>query len=107
MKSIQFRQGDVYIKKIDSLPKKLKSKSTDKHRVVLAYGEVTGHAHAFYTSEKVQLSTDIEETKTYLKVLEDAELKHEEHATIVVPIGDYEVIQQSEYQMGEIRRVAD
>ncbi len=104
-----FRQGDVYIKKVDSLPKDLKLKALDNNRVVLAYGEVTGHAHAIYTPEKVQLftSNDINETKQFLNVLEDAEIKHEEHSTISLPVGTYEVRIQNEYSMGEMRRTLD
>lgn len=105
--NLMFRQGDVLIQQVDSLPKELKDKKVDNGRVVLAYGEVTGHAHAISEIEKVEFSTDIQETRTFLKVKEEAELTHEEHTTIRLPVGDYEVIQQSEYTMQEIRRVAD
>ena len=104
----QFRQGDVFIRQIEVLPTNLKPKQTDANRTVLAYGEVTGHAHAFYTNT-VSLfeSNDINETKAYLKVNAVSELKHEEHSTITLVPGNYEVIQQQEYVMGEIKRVAD
>lgn len=41
------RQGDVYIQPIDAIPTGAKVAELDRGRVVLAYGEVTGHSHAF------------------------------------------------------------
>jgi len=91
----------------NKIPTELKPKVTDKHRVVLAYGEVTGHAHAFYNPELVELSTDIEETKTFLTVKAPSDLQHEEHTTHRIEEGQGEVIIQAQYQMGEVRRAAD
>jgi hypothetical protein len=39
------RQGDVLLIPIDALPKNATLKAREKAFVVLAYGEVTGHAH--------------------------------------------------------------
>jgi hypothetical protein len=41
----QYRQGDVLLIKIDGIPKQA-SAEKNPDRIVLAYGEVTGHAHA-------------------------------------------------------------
>lgn len=90
-----------------NVPKELKLKVTDKHRTVLAYGEVTGHAHAFYGNDTTELSTDIEETRTFLKIKATDALTHEEHAPHTFEPGMGEVIVQREYTMGNIRRVAD
>lgn len=45
---MQFRQGDVFLELIEdaSSVEVGKRLARDKGRVVLAYGEVTGHAHA-------------------------------------------------------------
>lgn len=43
----QYRQGDVIIERVSALPKGLQVVPRDGGRVILAYGEVTGHAHAF------------------------------------------------------------
>lgn len=71
----QARQGDVHIYEIDAIPSDAKPIKGDKggRRIVLAYGEVTGHAHAFIpTSGKTQL---FEDTKgRYLNVGDDAQV---------------------------------
>lgn len=41
------RQGDVLLTKVDRLPDGCRPADLDHGRVVLAYGETTGHAHAF------------------------------------------------------------
>lgn len=44
-----YRQGDVLIERVASIPKtKTTPIARDNGRVVLAYGEVTGHAHALH-----------------------------------------------------------
>jgi phytoene dehydrogenase-like protein len=80
-------------------------KARDHGRVVLAYGEVTGHAHAIEDA----LAELFEEAggRLYLRADADVALQHEEHATITVPRGVYEVVHQVEYTPQEIRRVAD
>ena len=42
----QYRQGDVLLIPTDAIPEKAKRVTRDAGRIVLAYGEVTGHAHA-------------------------------------------------------------
>src|SRR3990167_910501 len=50
------RQGDVYLAVVDELPKGATKVVLPKGRIVLAYGEVTGHAHAIYEDiEQVQI----------------------------------------------------
>jgi len=73
---------------------------------VLAYGEVTGHAHRI-ASGSVEFFKW--QAKTYLRVLKEAELRHEEHKTIILPPGDYEYGNTSEYDydLEESKRVAD
>lgn len=44
---IHYRQGDVLIERVDSFPANLTKVARDGDRVILAYGEVTGHAHFF------------------------------------------------------------
>ena len=88
-----FRQGDVLLQRIDRLPENALPVKWDD-RVVLAYGEVTGHAHAISTqyAKMYMLKGD-----RLLEVKPGAVLVHEEHATITLPEGFYKVIQQREY----------
>jgi hypothetical protein len=88
-----YRQGDVLLKKIDRLPAEIQEVQWDD-RIVLAYGEVTGHAHAISTKFATMFTLDGER---FLDVKPGALLVHEEHATIKLPEGFYKVIQQREY----------
>jgi len=101
---IQYRQGDVLIERTEA-PTAGNVVPRDASRVILAYGEVTGHAHALM-EPGVRLRKS--ETVTTLEVEEAmALLKHDEHATIEIPNGTYRVIQQREYTPAAIRNVAD
>ena len=103
---MQYRQGDVFIERTKD---KVTGKPVPRDaqgRVVLAYGEVTGHAHAIYGAQVLMFRDDAL-ARTFLTVKEKAELVHEEHDTIVIEPGDYEIIHQREYRPEEIRRVAD
>lgn len=102
------RQGDVLLVPVDTVPKGKKVKK-DNGRVILAYGEVTGHAHAFESD----VATLVDHTRTadgreFITVKEaEVPLTHEEHSTVVVGPGGYEVRRQVEYSPEEIRKVAD
>lgn len=74
----------------------------EQDRTVLAYGEVTGHAHAFYGEGVAELDGN---TLTINK--EGAELKHEEHTKHTFYPGTGEVVIQREYRMGSLKRVID
>ena len=77
-------------------------------RVVLAHGEVTGHAHAI-RDRRATMFRDPAQTAMFLRVSGDGPvaLEHEEHDTIHIPPGDYEVVRQREYTAEAIRAVAD
>lgn len=81
MKKNFFRQGDVGLQLVASLPvKAVEVKPTEPHRIVLAYGEVTGHAHALHEVTKVREFSY--EAERFIQVMETTSLKHEEHAPI-------------------------
>lgn len=105
---MHFRQGDVLIERVGSLPAKLTKIAREGGRVILAHGEVTGHAHAI-TDEHVDLfSSAADAGVTFLEVREAvAALKHDEHSTIALPPGNYRVTRQREYTPEAIRNVAD
>jgi hypothetical protein len=105
---IHYRQGDVLIERIDALPSNRKSVKREKGRIVLAHGEVTGHAHTIESPDAYLYETADQAGVTFLEVKEAmAELTHQEHATIELPTGTYRVTRQREYTPTEIRSVAD
>lgn len=121
-----FRQGDVLLIEVQSIPKRAKD-ITPKDRIVLAYGEVTGHAHAVYPEvmekplsvmDKVMGKEPVKEAglkaklwdagaERFLQVVEKTALKHEEHSAIELPAGNYKVVRQREYDPQRERMVAD
>lgn len=113
------RQGDVLIVRVDGDPATGKPVPRDGGRVVLAYGEATGHAHAILDrgatlhelpEDKGQAGNDAwARAARILRVTGKAgvELRHEEHATVHLPPGNYRVTRQREYSPGELRLVAD
>jgi hypothetical protein len=119
-----FRQGDVLLVGIPpAKAKQLKGGKDirEKGRAILAHGEATGHAHVVLSGKETgrgKGSVDWVERPTgdgewaeavgLLRVKgRAAELRHDEHATIVLPRGTYRVVRQREYAPDEIRRVAD
>ncbi len=94
-----YRQGDVLIIAASDVPPELKTVPRDAGRIVLAYGEVTGHAHAIRDRHAELLAaTDDDITDLFLRIVRGAAtLIHEEHDTITLPPGDYVVRRQREY----------
>lgn len=105
MKRIFYRQGDVGIERVANLPTQAAEIAPKDGRIVLAYGEVTGHAHAFAEITKVREFSFAAER--FIQVMEAATLRHEEHAPITLPPGIYKIHQQREYRPEAIRNVAD
>ena len=101
------RQGDVFLIPVDALPSGLEDCTPKESRVVLMEGEATGHAHAFYDQPVRVYKPKGSARPTYLRVVETALLRHEEHETAKVLPGIYKIPQQVTYTPEEIRRVAD
>jgi hypothetical protein len=82
--------------------------SSDGDRVILALGELTGHAHAFAIHE-ARLFRDEPSGRSFAAIAEGgAALHHEEHDLIHVPQGHYELRRQREYTpQRQSRYVAD
>lgn len=108
-----FRQGDVLIQRVgdddflnhndkDEIKPEVRAGRTE---VVLAHGEVTGHAHAIpaHAARLFAIGVGV----ALLKVREATELRHEEHSPIPLEPGSYRVIRQREYQPDRTQFVAD
>jgi hypothetical protein len=105
VKRQMLRQGDVLLKPVRSIPKNATAVPRDRGRVILAYGEATGHAHEVADHDAAELLT-VDDVR-YLRVDRVSALVHQEHSTLELAVGGYEVIQQREYTPTEIRNVAD
>ncbi len=103
----EYRQGDILLCRVDRIPPGAKRVPRDGNRVIVAEGELTGHAHAFAAKE-VRLFRDKASQRSFLLVGEGgAPLRHEEHGSILVPEGQYELRRQREYAPAASRRVRD
>jgi hypothetical protein len=103
-----YRQGDVLIVPVTSIPDERVDVERENGRIVLAHGEVTGHAHIIKATSAA-LFRDPKLTAVFMTVSGNVPvaLEHEEHETIMIPPGDYQIIRQREYSPQEIRSVAD
>jgi len=134
---IKYQQGDVLIRKLEEPIKEQtedyngnKQSALDKSdrwnqasRTVIAEGEVTGHAHAFNTTNNPGVDitlfhkinswgrkTGSGDTPGVMRIEGgDAVLTHEEHNAITIPSGEYEITQVREfdYMRREVRTVVD
>jgi hypothetical protein len=99
-----YRQGDVSIMAVNQIPKQARKV---RGELVLARGEVTGHAHKIVEGQAFlfRVATGL----LYLRVLSEfAKLYHEEHEDIILPKGEYEIRRQREFdplagRRGEVR----
>jgi hypothetical protein len=88
------RQGDVLLVAVAAIPQAARAERR-VGRIVLAEGEATGHAHAIH---EAGVRTFWHEGQRYLLTRSQAQLVHEEHATIDVPAGAWRIVQQREYE---------
>lgn len=104
----QYRQGDVILIEVDRVPPGAKLVKRSPRGLVLAEGEVTGHAHVI-TDDNAELVTTAEAAELYLLVhgTNLVALTHDEHDTLRVEPGEYEVRRQREYSPQETRQVED
>ena len=113
---LKYRQGDVGIQVIDSLPEGIEFKPA--RNAVLAEGEVTGHFHVLTcdgistmggASDGTEFPLEVAEKDgtMYLRISAPLPLKHAEHATITIEPGTYKVQRQREYTPEAPRQVAD
>ena len=109
----QFRQGDIFFEEINEIPEKAEVKEDG----IIAYGEVTGHAHHLRTSTKAALK--VVGAMMYIEALKNAHVDHIDtlgrhekgdlslHDTILLPSGKYRVVRQQEYTPISWQQVAD
>lgn len=118
------RQGDVAFFALDDDESAQATTGADiprdgKGRIVLAEGELTGHAHVVWSraAQHRELTQEARErfaahaaaVITLLSVAKRARAlaEHEEHGMIPLPAGDILVVRQCEYSPAAIRPVRD
>jgi hypothetical protein len=105
-----YRQGDVLVVPIaeSELPTDVIPAPRDRSgRLVLAYGEATGHAHVASGEGLRLLCRPEDQQALFLHVRSQGRVTHEEHGAIGLPAGYYRVVRQREYLPGSIRPVLD
>lgn len=101
----QVRQGDVLFVPIDRIPEGAK---LEKGRKTVAHGEATGHHHdvvARDTKSKAEIYSL--EDALFVGVEGDVVVTHQEHSTLPVEEGLYEIRIHREYTPEKIRNVLD
>lgn len=118
MTNKHYRQGDVLIEQIESIPTSARKQKRAKV-VILAHGEITGHHHALELDDPAdwwkgeqEIAPTLEKPNTlagelFLALPKGGVVTHPEHGTIKLPEGKYRVTRQREYSPEEIRNVAD
>jgi len=102
---MQYRQGDVLVSRIETIPTTAVQQQI-KGSVVLADGELTGHAHRIKKHTN-RIKHYLDGEVAYLEVGAPTLVEHEEHGPITLEPGCYEVRRQIEVWMDEVRQVAD
>ena len=99
------RQGDVLLVPVARLPEAAIEQKLAAP-LVLAYGEVTGHAHQIKEHAKIRCWSAGAER--FIRAIETTALTHEEHSPVLLEKGvTYKQIIQVEEKGPEVRRVAD
>lgn len=97
----QVRQGDIFLMAVNVDPPK---DAIAKTEVVLATGELTGHAHRALATEILEWSVD---GQRYIRVIgsEAGALVHQDHdpvpAPVIAPEQTYRIIPQRETNLSE------
>jgi hypothetical protein len=102
--TVTVRQGDILFIRRDRVP----AKSSRVADGVIARGTATGHTHALRESPKVRLVRDSNGTM-FVVVARGSEgsIDHQEHATVTLSHGTWEIRRQSEETPEGLRRVED
>ena len=105
-KRLPVRQGDVLLVPVNKLP--AGAQLVAKGRVVVEYGEATGHHHAVLEGELynvVDAATRV--VQQYVNAPHVTGMEHEEHGTVTLLAGVWQRWYQVEDNGEEERRVAD
>lgn len=108
-------QGDLLIRRIESIPKDAKQIDATEGLFIVAHSE-TGHNHVIKAEPNVSLYTTGDPMISYLQVIESVDavetiLEHlrsfYKHESIAISPGNYEIRRQREHTPEGWRRVED
>lgn len=108
----QARQGDVLVQQVRKRARRGRAVG-ERGRLILAYGERTGHAHEVIAAAQdggggvaAQMFEESDGAR-YLFVARACVLTHDEHGPIALAPGAYSVTIQREYEPDGMRPVLD
>ena len=92
MMSKLFRQGDLLIREISSIPYTAKPISTN----IIAEGEKTGHNHTLNGSHQIfeTIEPAYKQKQIHFEAKQELKIEHPEHNTIIIPKGIYTVVHE-------------
>jgi len=108
-------QGDLFIRRIDSLPKDVKPMEHENGSFIVAHSE-TGHNHVIEKKPNVSMFISDDSMVSYLQVVEALDevevfIEHlrsfDTHEPISISPGIYEIRRQREYTPEGWKRVED
>lgn len=108
-------QGDLYIRRVDSIPTGLKKMAVENGHYIVAHSE-TSHHHVIEARPNVIVFDTEDPLVSYLQVLEATDametvIEHlrsfDTHEALSVPPGNYEIRRQRENAPEGWRRAAD
>jgi hypothetical protein len=95
------RQGDLLFVNVDEIPEDAREDKTG----IIARGEATGHTHMIRPGQRAALM--IVAGVAYVTAIKKCAIDHQEHETVILPPGNWEVKRQREYIPDGWRAVAD
>ena len=105
MNKDQLQQGDVVLKRIESMPPDAIEVKRKYGKIIVMHGE-GGHTHTISDIDAMFYEKD---GKSYLKNLKSVTIEHEEHKSFVIDPGIWEIgqVREKDWLSGMVRKVID
>ena len=84
-----YRHGDLLIRQVKKIPEHATQLSTN----IIAHGE-NGHTHKLHGSHQIYETVD---NQKHFEAMQELEIKHPEHNTIIIPKGIYTVVHERSF----------
>lgn len=93
MNNNQARQGDIYFTRVEegTIPEEAEVIKDG----IIARGESTGHTHMISNASQAVLM--MVAGIAYIKAMQDCQIVHQEHGTIDLPAGEWQITYQKQY----------